>query len=263
MEEFVLGVRLLLFLQKSDLAWPTNKPVNTPPPPGCTTSDRRDLKSWISWQRHFYREYANSAGLFQQPWFLPAEGYSRLCNSTLGDALLFIPVLGNTGRSDEESEWVEKTDRAGLKTWENALELKPISLTSSRSELRNQGSGNYINSLKEGNGLGTTESSRNKSHWMLLYSLAWHFGLLNLITPLWKNLSARPWQNVLSLPSARHMEICNLLFVPLTLLTQGKSFVQWICTVIMLYHALARWACVLRDGTSVFHLLFSSLSNHL
>lgn len=143
------------------------------------------------------------------------------------------------------------------------LEVKPISLTSSKSKLRNQGSGDYINSLREGNGLGTTESSRNKSHWMLLYSLAWHSGLLNLITPLWKNLSARPWQNVLSLSSTRHMEICNLLFVPLTLLTQGKSFVQWIYMVIMLHHALAWWARVLHDGTSVFHLLFSSLSNHL
>lgn len=155
----------------------------------------------------------------------------------------FIPILGNTGRSDEESEWVKKTDRAGLKSWEKALEVKLISLTSSRSELRNQGSGNYINSLKEGNGLGTIESSGNESHWMLLHSVAGHFGLLNLITPLWKNLSARPWQNVLSLPSARHMEICNLLFVPLTLFTQGRSFVQWICMVIMPHHALARWVC--------------------
>lgn len=53
----------------------------------------------------------------------------------------------------------------------------------------------------------------------------------------------------------REREICDLLFVPLTLFTQGRSCVQWMCLGVVLHHALAQWVCALHDGTAVFNLL--------
>lgn len=174
----------------------------------------------------------------------------------MDDALLLIPILGKLRR-----ERVEKTNWAELKSWESALEVKIISLTSTRIELRNQGSGNYINLLKEENRVETTESRGNKSHWTLLYSLSFTT-LVCWISSLLcgKKLSARPWQNVVShvLDTWRFITyyLCHLL-CSLKGRVLCSGYTRSSCCIMLGHNGCACYR------TSVHNLLFSSLNNHL